>query len=293
MRQFIASPEPAASQVIEAYVNDTTRSYLIVAQKYQQGHAAVSVGIDITDRKQAEEEVRKALAKEKELSELKSRFVTMTSHEFRTPLTTILSSAELLEHYGHKWTPDKKLTHIHRIQGTVKHLVQVLEDVTLIGKAEAGKLQLQPVPLDLVEFCHGLIEELQLSLGQHHSLVFTHQCHNLNVCMDEKLLRHILTNLISNAIKYSPNCGIVTVNLVCQDSSAIFQIKDQGIGIPLADQEKLFEAFHRAQNVGNISGTGLGLAIVKRAVDLQGGEITVNSQVGEGTMFTVALPLSV
>jgi PAS domain S-box-containing protein len=293
MRKFIASSELAASQVIEAYINNTTSSYLIVAQKYQQGHAAVSVGIDITDRKQAEEEVRKALAKEKELSELKSRFVTMTSHEFRTPLTTILSSAELLEHYGHKWSDNKKLTHLRRIQGTVKHLVQVLEDVTLIGKAEAGKLQLQPVPLDLVGFCRSLVEELQLSLGQHHSLVFTHQCPNLNVCMDEKLLRHILTNLISNAIKYSPDYGMVTLSLVCHTKNVIFKIKDQGIGIPLADQEKLFEAFHRAQNVGNISGTGLGLAIVKRAVDLQGGEIAINSQVGEGTTFTVTLPLSV
>ena len=247
---------------------------------------------DITKRKQAEAELHTALEKEKELNELKSRFISMASHEFRTPLTTILGSAELLKHYSHKWTEEKKLVHFERIYSNVQHIAQLLDDILLIGQVEAGKLEFNPEPLDVVQFCSRIVEELQLSASSEHPIVFTCQFSGIEGCLDEKLLRHILSNLLINAIKYSPTSSPVNFELICQNDWAIFQIQDSGIGIPLEDQERLFESFHRAKNVGNIPGTGLGLAIVKRSVDLHGGKITVKSEVGVGTTFTVTIPLN-
>ena len=267
---------------------------------------------DITDRKQAEEaqlraqvaeaakeEIYKALETEKQLGLLKSRFVSMTSHEFRTPLTTILSSAELIQDYGHKWTQEKKLQHLQRIQTAVKHMTNLLDDVLLIGKAEAGKLDYNPVLLDLVQFCRNLVEEIQTTTKSH-TITFISQnnCTDKGqsscerVYMDEKLLRHILSNLLSNAIKYSPQGCSVNFDLVCEREEAVFKVRDRGIGIPEKDRAKLFDSFHRASNVGTISGTGLGLAIVKEAVDLHGGKIAVESEVGVGTTFIISLPLN-
>lgn len=245
---------------------------------------------DITERKRAETEIRHALAREKELNELKSRFVTMASHEFRTPLTTILSSAELLEDYSFQWAEEKKRHHFQRIITSVKHMTGLLDDVLLIGKADAGRLAFNPSPLDLVEFCRALVEEMQITTTAH-QILFRTQGDCANACMDKKLLRQILANLLSNAIKYSPNGGNVDFELACQEGAAIFRIKDQGIGIPAGDRHQLFHSFHRASNVGNISGTGLGLAIVKKSVDLHGGQIYVNSEVGVGTIFMVKMPL--
>ncbi|MGQ4649911.1 ATP-binding protein [Lyngbya aestuarii] len=273
--------------------------------------ASTELGFMI-QRKQAEGEIRKALEKEKELTELKSRFITMTSHEFRTPLTTIQSSAELLEHYSHKWTEEKKVTHLHRIQKSVNHMTKLLNDVLILGKAEAGKLQLNPVPLKLEEFCCDLVEELQLNNISQHNITFTYSqgiSKNLLVekdqkiasfpvvnssikpSLDEKILRQILENLLNNAIKYSPGGGTVKLILSYQQSQAVFRVSDQGIGIPPEEQQFLFEAFHRANNVGTITGTGLGLAIVKKCVDIHEGKISVESAIGVGTTFTVTLPI--
>lgn len=236
-------------------------------------------------------EISKILEKEKELSELKSEFVTMASHEFRTPLATILSSTELLEHYSHKWAQERKITHFQRIQVAVKHMTGLLNDVLLIGKAEAGKLEFEPTPLDLVQFCRGLVEDIQISTDNH-TIAFCSQGQCTNACMDEKLLRHVLVNLLSNAIKYSPQGGTVYFDLVCNQEAATFQVRDQGIGVPLADQAQLFAPFYRASNAGTISGTGLGLAIVKKSVDLHSGKLTVESEVGVGTKFMVTIPLT-
>ncbi|GAB4233365.1 MAG: hypothetical protein Kow0049_16750 [Stanieria sp.] len=256
------------------------------------GDEVMAIVRDITERKQMEEDIRNALEKEKHLNELKSRFVAMTSHEFRTPLTTILSSAELLEYHGHKWSEEKKLSHFQRIQGAVKHMNSLLNDVLLLGKAEAGKLELKPIALDLPKFCQELVEELQHGISSH-QIIFNSQTQNLVVCLDEKLLRHILINLLTNAIKYSPDRDQINFDLICEAQTAIFRIRDRGIGIPLEDQDKLFDSFHRANNVGSISGTGLGLAIVKRAVDLHGGTIIVDSQIDVGTTFVVTIPFAV
>ena len=245
---------------------------------------------DITERKRAEADIRNALEKEKELNELKSRFVSMTSHEFRTPLTTILSSAELLQDFGNIWDEEKKLKHFLRIQTSVTHMTGLLNDVLLIGKAEAGKLEFKPTPLDLISFCRELTEEMELA-AENHTIIFCSGGDCTNACMDEKLLRHILSNLLSNAIKYSPSGGTVKLELIGEQKTVMFHIQDRGIGIPQADLIQLFDSFHRASNVGTISGTGLGLAIVKKAVDLHNGQIFIKSEVGVGTTFTVKLPL--
>ncbi|WP_414578732.1 PAS domain S-box protein [Anabaena sp. CCY 9402-a] len=246
---------------------------------------------DITDRKQLEEELKVALEKEKELSELKSRFVSMTSHEFRTPLSIILSSSELLEHYHHKLTPEKQLTHLTRIQTAVKRMTEMLDDVLIIGKAEAGKLEFVPQPFDLVAYCRQLVEENQVHFSNH-QIHFTSEQESIECCMDDKLLGHILSNLLSNAIKYSPANSNIKFMLKSLDGQAIFAIQDEGIGIPSEDIPRLFESFHRASNVGNILGTGLGLAIVKKCVNIHQGEIFVKSILGIGTVFTINLPLN-
>jgi PAS domain S-box-containing protein len=254
-------------------------------------YAVCGISTDITKRKHAEEGIRKALEKEKELGELKSRFITTTSHEFRTPLATILSSTDLLKRYSHKFGEDKKLDYFQQIQVAVNHMTSLLSNVLLIGEAEAGNLEFQPTTLNLIQFCHDLVEEIKLT-ASNHIITFCTQEQSINACLDEKLLRQILNNLLSNAIKYSPQGSTVHFELVCQQGEAIFRIQDHGIGIPIADQAQLFNSFHRASNVGTISGTGLGLAIVKKSVDLHGGNIKVSSEVGVGTTFTVTLPVT-
>jgi PAS domain S-box-containing protein len=258
---------------------------------YNNNEAIGTTGIarNITQRKQVEEDMRKSLEKEKQLNELKSRFVTMTSHEFRTPLATIMSSAELIEHYGHKWNEEKKLHYLSRIQAAVKHMTELMNDVLVLGKAEAGKLEFSPTQLNVEQFCREIVEEIQLSADKH-TIFFDSSNPDATALIDEKLMRHILVNLLSNAIKYSPNSDRVDFTFIYQPSEIIFSIRDYGIGIPEAEQERLFESFHRASNVGSISGTGLGLAIVKKAIDVHQGTIDVKSQAGEGTTFIVKIP---
>ncbi|WP_313954946.1 sensor histidine kinase [Nostoc sp. FACHB-145] len=179
----------------------------------------------------------------------------------------------------------------------MQHTTQLLDDILLINKAEAGKLAFDPNSLDLVNFCRVLVEEMQLSSPQH-NLVFSLQYQNnlsagdnFVACMDKKLLRQILSNLLSNAVKYSPDNSNIQIDLLIQDKSAVFLIQDDGIGISPQEQQNLFEPFYRASNVGNIPGTGLGLAIVKKCVDLHRGRITIASQVGVGTTLRIELPL--
>ena len=257
---------------------------------------------DITKYKQAEQELHNALETERELNELKSRFVAVISHEYRTPLTTILCSAELLEHYTHRLTEEQKLKHYRRIQTTTKDLTQLVNDVLTVSQIEADKQEFNPSPLDLDKFCRELKEELQLTIRSQHKLTFNSQgdgkprteetASMASAYMDEKLLRYIIGNLLSNAIKYSPKGSEVKFDLAYDQDQAILRIQDKGIGIPIEDQQHLFESFRRGSNVGTISGTGLGLAIVKSSVELHGGKITVDSKVGVGTTFTVTLPLN-
>ncbi|MEG3939295.1 MULTISPECIES: sensor histidine kinase [unclassified Microcoleus] len=260
--------------------NDTGQVLLLIAEAR-----------DISDRKRAEAEILKTLAREKELSELRAKFVTMVSHEFRTPLTTIQFSSGLLQDYSSKWTEDKKSTHFARIQIAIKRMTELLEDILVIGKIEANTLQFQPVSLNLEKFCRQLVEEQQLNDSNQHPITFKHEGDNCDAQMDEKLLRQILGNILSNAIKYSPAGSTISLQLNCQNQKAVFQVQDLGIGIPQADLERILETFYRSTNVGTISGTGLGLAIVKRAVELHGGQLAIDSQEEKGTTFTITLPL--
>jgi PAS domain S-box-containing protein len=265
-----------------------------------QGELIGHVGTveDITSRRQAEANILAALHQERELSELRNSFLSLVSHEFRTPLTTIRSSAELLDRYKNRLSDEKQQTHHQRIQSAVDRMTHLLDEVLLIGQAEAGKLKFEPQPMDLVLWCRDLVEGMQVvadnrhqNASHQHTIAFTSSGDCTDAQMDEKLLSHILTNLLSNAIKYSPEGGTVRFDLVCTDSEAIFRIQDNGIGIPEEYLPQLFESFQRASNVGTIQGTGLGLAIVKKAVNLHRGTIAVQSEAGVGTTFTVTLPL--
>ncbi|MFN6482569.1 MULTISPECIES: ATP-binding protein [unclassified Nostoc] len=240
----------------------------------------------------AEQAMRQALAKEREFSELKSRLLTISSHEFRTPLATIHSSAELLEHYRHLWSEERQQTHLRRIQASVMHITQLLNDVLVLNQDETGKLEFNPTPINLMEFCRDLLEELQQSDRSQHAIDFSSKCQCPIANLDAKLLRQILSNLLSNCLKYSPIASTVNFSLTTTNDQAIFQTQDSGIGIPPTDIEHIYEPFHRASNTDNIPGMGLGLSIVKQAVDLHGGEITVESAIGVGTTFTVILPFS-
>jgi PAS domain S-box-containing protein len=246
---------------------------------------------DITERKRLDE-VRLALAREKELSALKIRFFSMASHEFRTPLSTVLAAAQLLENSsGAGDNPDKWSRNLRRIQDSVKNMVQLLDDILTINRAETGKLEFNRAPLDLEKFCRQFVEEIQLSAGTQHTLTFVCQGKCTDACLDEKLLRSMLANLLSNAIKYSPKGGQVHFSLTFESDCLRFQIRDRGVGISPEDQKQLFEPFYRGKNVRHISGTGLGLVVVKKCVDLHGGSIAITSEVSKGTTAMIVLPL--
>lgn len=258
---------------------------------YQQQPAVQVVVRDIRHRKQTEEELHKMLGKERELSELKSRIITTISHEYRTPLTIILSSAEFLERYSHKITEERRLIHLKRIQTSSKHLAHLVSDVLFMGQAEADRLNFNPAPLNLEEFCREVIEEIAFTIQNQAGIIFLTKGDCPQAYLDEKQLRQILINLLSNAIKYSPQGGTIQFNLECGEGVAVLRIQDEGIGIPTEDVSHLFKSFHRASNVETIPGTGLGLAIVKKCVDSHQGQILVDSVVNGGTTFTVMLPL--
>jgi PAS domain S-box-containing protein len=247
---------------------------------------------EITKHKQAEKEICFALEQEKQLAQHRAQFVSMVSHEFRTPLNIISFSTSSLKRYYHHLSEEKKLRYLQRLETAVEQLSQLMDEVLMLGKAEVGKLKFEPEPLNLIQFCHDILAQLNLSQSHHHAVTFISRGDCRTVCVDKKLLQPILTNLLSNAIKYSPVDSTVDVILSCQDKKVIFQIKDRGIGIPKAEQQRLFEPFYRAENVGDIPGNGLGLALVKKLVDLHNGRITVASEVGVGTTFTITLPIT-
>jgi two-component system sensor histidine kinase VicK len=240
----------------------------------------------------AEEAMRQALAKERQLSELKSRLLTTTSHEFRTPLAAIHSSAELLEYYRHRWSEERQNTHLRRIQKSVMHMTQLLDDVLMLSQDEMSKLGFNPRPLNLAEFCQHLLKQLKQCDGSQHAIAFSYESQNTQANFDAQLLRQILNNLFSNSLKYSPIGSTINFSVSTTSDRAIFEIQDFGIGIPAADIEHIFEPFHRASNTDNIPGLGLGLSIVKKAVDLHGGEITVKSAIDVGSTFKVIVPFS-
>lgn len=252
----------------------------------------IAEGRDLSDRKRAEVETLRALEQERELNLLKSKFVAMISHEFRNPLTLIRIAVEMLQSPTTPLGEDLKNRCFRRIQNAVTQMTQLLDEVLLVGKAESGGFNCQPTAANLEAFCLELAETLKLTASSGHSIQFRCEGNAEQVEIDLVLTRHILTNLLSNAIKYSPEGGTIHFDLVCREGFAIFRIQDRGIGISSHDQQRLFETFHRGQNVRQIQGTGLGLAIVKKCVDLHNGTIRVESEIGAGTTFIVTLPLS-
>ncbi len=257
----------------------------------QYDHLLV-VAADITVRKQAEEALQQALQKEKELGELKSRFLSTASHEFRTPLTVILLQAETLRTYRHKLTDDQIEQRFGKIRAQVQDLTAIMEDVLQLAKLQAHRAVFNPVPLDLDAFCQSVLEELQSQAEGAARLLYTCEANLGTVQVDKKLMQQILTNLVTNALKYSPVEKPILIRLASSGENLSLTVQDQGIGIPAADLTHIFEPFHRATNVSTIAGTGLGLAIVKEAVDRHGGTISLVSQVGRGTTFTVNLPVT-
>ena len=228
--------------------------------------------------------------REVELANLKSRFVSMTSHEFRTPLSVILSSAELLEAYGDGWDGSRRRTHLDRIQTSAKGMSRMLDDVLLIGRAEAGMLEAKPRRIRPSELAASVLEEVRAVVGPERRLDYDDQAEHAELWLDDKLLRHVLTNLLSNAFKYSPADSIVSFVVQTDEQGVCFEIADEGIGIPEDEVEQLFEAFHRCSNASAIPGTGLGLAVVKKSVEVHRGTIEVESAEGRGTRFAVRVP---
>ena len=249
---------------------------------------------DISQRKQAEEDIRNALAQQQELNQLKSRFVSMTSHEFRTPLSAILSSAELVRDYYDRLDPQERTDLFKNIENGVMRMTEMLNNMLIIGKADADQPKLSPELLNLRRFCRDVAAEAEIALEAGMTRPELHldlETHSETVMLDPRLMRHILGNLLSNALKYSPDGGRVDFLVRAKEGGVCFVVADQGIGIPADELPDLFESFHRARNVGNIPGTGLGLAIVKQSVQAHGGRIFVESQPGQGTRFTVDIPI--
>jgi signal transduction histidine kinase len=239
----------------------------------------------------AQAELTRALAQERELGELKSRFVTMVSHEFRTPLGIIMSAVELMRHYDERLPKDQREELQTDIFNSTRLMASLMEQVLVLGRVEAGKLGCKTAPCDLDTLAGKLIDESLSATNRRCPIVWRAEGDLHGAVADESLLRHIFSNLITNAVKYSPEGGEVIFTARRDGAEGVFQVIDHGIGIPEGDRARLFETFHRCSNVGEIPGTGLGLVIVKRCVDLHGGSTHIASEVGKGTTFTVRLPL--
>jgi len=246
---------------------------------------------DISERKQAEAELLKSLAREKELGQLKSNFVSMVSHEFRTPLGVIMSSAEILENYLDQLEPEDRREQLLSIRKNTRRMADLMEEVLVLGMVEAGKLDFKPAALDFASFCRRLVDEIQSITNTKCPVQISTSEDVKSAFADERLLQHVFTNLLSNAVKYSPAGSTVYFEVERDGEFGVCRIRDQGMGIPEADLERLFSAFYRGRNAGQVAGTGLGLTIVKRCVELHRGKIKVESAVGRGTTVTVKLPL--
>lgn len=248
------------------------------------------VGRDITERRQADDVLRKSLAREMQIGELKSRFVSLVSHEFRNPLAVILMNSDILRRYSDRLSPEQRTRYLDGIRLHVNEMTEMLDDLLLVSQSEAGKLVLKPETMDLVAFSRRIVDEVWTTSGADRQLDLELPAAECRVLSDPKLFRLIVANLVSNAAKYSQPGGVVSVRLSCDAERIQLVVVDRGIGIPEHDRPRLFETFFRASNVGDRAGTGLGLALVKQCVEQLGGTIACESQEGVGTTFTVLLP---
>lgn len=246
----------------------------------------------LTALEKSKGELSEALKTEKELGELKSRFVSMASHEFKTPLSTILSSSYLLEQYNNIDAPEKRIKHIERIKNAVGDMKNILDDFLSLDKLDEGLIKADIKPMsaeDCVKEFHLVISEMQINLkpGQQINFKYTG---NSEVMLDKHLLRNICMNLLSNATKFSPEASVINITAGFNPDSFNLSVQDYGIGVPENDKQHLFERFFRAKNAFNIQGTGLGLHIVAKYIELMNGDITIESKLDEGTTFTIRIP---
>ena len=268
----------------------------------------LAIRADITQRKLIEEqilginedlenkikertyELTQALEREKELNEMKSRFVSMASHEFRTPLSAILSSISLIDHYKTFEQDEKRHKHVERIKSSVRNLTDILDEFLSLEKLEQGRVEVRNVDFHLDEFIRDIIEEMDGMLKKKNQVISYVFNGPVDVCQDKKILRNVLLNLLSNAIKYSPAEKEISITADVRDAKVFISVKDEGMGIPFEAQKDLFTKFFRATNAINIQGTGLGLNIVKRYIELLEGDIYFNSEENKGSTFTIELP---
>ncbi|HRH02040.1 MAG TPA: PAS domain-containing sensor histidine kinase [Bacteroidia bacterium] len=243
----------------------------------------------VDELQKTKEDLRQALEKEKDLNELKTRFVSMASHEFRTPLTTMLSSLSLVTKYGEQKDTENQLKHVGKIKTSINNLTDILNDFLSVSKLEEGKIENLPEAINLKTFINEIISDM-LGMAQNNQQIALSYSGNEQVVLDKKLVKNILFNLISNALKFSPNGGTVEVSVKVQNSSLRISVKDNGIGIPKEDQEHLFERFFRGNNATHIQGTGLGLAIVSRYAELMNATLDFESKENKGTTFTIIIP---
>lgn len=245
----------------------------------------------VEKKKEIELILQQSLEKEKELSEMKSKFISTTSHEFRTPLTAVLSSAEILQRYSFKWNEERKNEHYTRIYESVEYLIKLLDDILTISRTDSGNINYNPEPVDLMTVVSECEKDMKSLMTANHELKLDYNAEEREFRIDSKLMRFILSNLLSNAVKYSPEGGKIGLTISSDKQNLIIEINDEGIGIPPEEVTRIFDSFYRSKNIGMIPGTGLGLAIVKRAVDLHNGEILVNSELNKGTTFIVKIPI--
>jgi PAS domain S-box-containing protein len=271
-----------ANELLELKVQERTEDLQILVHKLRD---------EISEREKAEYEVRKMLAKEKELSELKTKFVSLVSHEFRTPLTIIRSAAQILERYNTQIDEEQVKEYLLRIVATVDNMTDLMENVLFIGKTDNKKYTYNPRPSMIKNFTEGVIRDIYMTSKSQNEIKFDMNISKDEYLIDESLVRQILINLLTNASKYSGESSPIELKLYEDVSNLFFEVKDYGIGIPEEDQEKIFELFYRGSNVGVISGTGLGMAVVLRSLSMFGGKIDLRSKIGEGTVFKISIPI--
>lgn len=274
---------------LEKMATDMRRLNTQLEAKVEERTVILKEALQKLERSQLE--LSEALDKEKQLSEIKGRFVSMASHEFRTPLSTVLSSASLLSKYTTTEEQDKRTRHVEKIKSSVKHLNDILEDFLSLGKLNEGKVEVQSTEFDLQAFLEDLIDEMKGLLKKNQYFIFHHEGNNM-VCSDKKLLKNIVINLTSNAIKFSDEGAPLELRSKITDDAMQVTIKDKGIGIAEDDLDHLYSSFYRGKNAVNIQGTGLGLHIVKRYVELLSGTIDLESRLGEGSTFCITIPIT-
>jgi|GEM_PF-2043386 len=285
--------EQFEGDIIDNYGNIHSAIIYIASLNKKDGSfdGTVSVLMDITSQKILQRETIRSLEKERELNELKSGFISMASHEFRTPLTTILASADLLEILGPKWDEEKYKKHIAKIQNAVSYMTELINDVLIINKAETGKINFAPSEVNLYNLIKESIDNFRTTAGNDIEFILKYNASRKIYVLDLKLLMQIINNLVSNAVKYSPAGGDIKISVSDANSMLKIKVADSGMGISEDDQNHLFHPFYRGKNIENIPGTGLGLSIVQKAVEMHNGKVFFESSVGKGTTFTIFIPL--